>query len=125
MNKKWLVFLLVLPFTVVSNQWECGERSNLPQEGKNYCAAGDFRHSEKKLGKLLESLILVYQDKTGDASVITDSQRAFVNYRDSQCIAEAKHIENEPYHSMVLSQCKTRLSSLRIVEIEKMWQKHH
>ncbi len=49
-------FLLPMAAHAVT-KWECGERSNLPMEGKNYCAAGDFRQSEINLGKMLDALL--------------------------------------------------------------------
>ena len=37
-----------------AGKWECGERSNLPMEGRTYCAGGDFRQTELELGKVLK-----------------------------------------------------------------------
>ncbi len=104
-------------------KWECGERSNLPIEGKSYCAAGDFRQSETNLGKLLDALIARHHSKFGDAEALMESQRTFELYRDAHCTAENKRVEDQPFHSMMVSQCKTRLTNLRMQEIDEMNRK--
>ena len=65
--------------------WECGERSNLPPEGKNYCAAGDFRQSELNMKKILDVLLAKHKEAFGDISALNNSQSAFESYRDNQC----------------------------------------
>ena len=100
--------------------WECGERSNLPLEGKNYCAAGDFRQAEARLLKVLEALMEKHRIAFGDASDVSNAQNAFESYRDSQCMAENKRIEDKPFHPMIIAQCKTRLTNIRIDELKRM-----
>lgn len=109
------------PLTAMT--WECGERSNLPQEGKNYCAAGDFRQSEINLQKVLETLQAKHNSAYGESSALSSAQAAFEDYRNNQCIAENKRISDEPYHPMLVAQCKTRLTNLRIDELNKMLKK--
>ena len=67
--------------------WECGERSNLPPEGKNYCAAGDFRQSELNMKKILDVLLAKHKEAFGDISALSNSQSAFESYRDNQCVS--------------------------------------
>ena len=100
--------------------WECGERSNLPQEGKNYCAAGDFRLSATTLEKVLDKLLKKQLASFGDTNALINAQSAFESYRDSQCIAENRRIEDKPYHPMLVAQCQTRLTNLRIDELKRM-----
>ena len=107
----------------VATEWECGERSNLPMAGKNYCAAGDFRQSAINLSAVLNDLLDRHQQKYGDTSELNASQIAFESYRDNQCIAENRRIENKPFHPMIVAQCKTRLSNLRIDELRRMLQR--
>ncbi len=115
-----LVSLLTTPAN--ATKWECGERSNLPPEGKNYCAGGDFRQAESKLIKLFETLLVRYKDTYDDATAMNNAQIAFEAYRDNQCAAQTRRIEDKPFHSMVVAQCKTRLTNLRIDELERLQQ---
>ena len=100
--------------------WECGERSNLPPEGKNYCAAGDFRQSELNMKKILDVLLAKHKEAFGDISALSNAQNAFESYRDNQCVSENKRIEDKPFHPMIVAQCKTRLTNIRIDELKRM-----
>jgi len=107
-----------------ASTWECGERSNLPQEGKNYCAAGDFRQSEINLQKVLAALLTKHKTAYGDSNALRSAQTAFEDYRGNQCNAENKRIASEPYHLMIVAQCKTRLTNIRINELTRMLEKN-
>lgn len=96
--------------------WECGERSNLPQEGKNYCAAGDFRHSESRLQKKLALLL----KKHGGNTLLNETRDVFSANRDDHCASKNVHNKDKPYYPMVVAQCKTRLNNQRIEELENM-----
>ena len=116
----FFVASLTLSGPVKATTWECGERSNLPQEGKNYCAAGDFRLSEATLAKILDRLLEKQQASFGDTTSLTNSQSAFEVYRDNQCVAENRRIADKPYHAMLVAQCQTRLTNLRIDELKRL-----
>ena len=63
-----VILLVVAPAASTgAKTWECGERSNLPQEGKNYCAAGDFRQSKINLAKVYNSMLDQYIGAYGNA----------------------------------------------------------
>lgn len=113
-----LLIVIILSAPVSANKWECGERSNLPLEGKNYCAAGDFRQAQINLGKVFNKLLIKQQAASGDATVLIESQREFASHRDEQCAAESKRLEDKPYHPMIVAQCKTRLTNLRIDDLK-------
>ena len=100
--------------------WECGERSNLPPEGKNYCAAGDFRQAELNMKKILDLLLVKHKGAFGDISALSTAQNAFESYRDNQCLSENKRIEDQAYHPMIVAQCKTRFTNVRIDELKRM-----
>lgn len=113
---------VLLPMPAAATEWECGERSNLPLQGKNYCAAGDFRLSESNLIELLDQLLEKHRLAFGDADALQRAQESFESYRDHQCAAENKRIEDKPYHPMVVSQCKTRFTNIRIEELKQLQQ---
>jgi len=115
-----LIALILGSSSLNATSWECGERSNLPQEGKNYCAAGDFRQSQINLAKVLERLLEKQLVSFGDTTALTRAQDAFKSYRDNQCIAENRRIEDKPYHPMLVAQCQTRLTNLRIDELKRL-----
>ncbi len=116
--------LLAVALTTAAgaSKWECGERSNLPIEGKNYCAASDFRQSEINLEKVLGDLLNKHIAIFGNANALSDAQTAFQTYRDSQCEVETRRIADKPYHPMIVAQCKTRLTNLRIDGLKRMKQ---
>lgn len=114
------VYLLLPVMAQAASKWECGERSNLPVEGKNYCAAGDFRQSEINLAKVLDGLLAKHKVEIGGSSALSNAQSAFEAYRDNQCAAENRRNENKPFHPMIVAQCKSRLTNLRIDELKRM-----
>lgn len=114
-------FLLAVAANAATN-WECGERSNLPLDGRNYCAAGDFRQTEINLVKVFDALVEKHRVLFGDTSTLKRAQSAFESYRDHQCAAESKRAENKPFYPMIVAQCKTRLTNSRIVELKRMQQ---
>ena len=119
--KPCLVVMSILLTTSASAvQWECGERSNLPQEGKNYCAAGDFRQSELNMRTVFDAVSTKHKISFDDASALSAAQSAFEFYRDNHCIAKNKRIEDKSYHPMLVAQCKTRLTTLRIDELNRL-----
>ena len=121
MKQLLALILYLVPLSLSATaKWECGERSNLPLEGKNYCAAGDFRQAETNLEKLLTALHKKHNQKYGTVSALLKAQTAFTVYRDNHCIAESRRTEKEPFHPMIVSQCKTRLTNIRIDELERM-----
>ena len=103
-----------------AGKWECGERSNLPLEGRNYCAAGDFRLAEATLQKVFAELLNQHETRFGNTDDLRAAQDAFDIYRDRQCLAENRHTEDKPFYLMVVSQCKTRFTNMRIQELEQM-----
>ncbi len=115
-----IAVVLIQTTSAGAARWECGERSNLPIEGKNYCAAGDFRQSEINLEKVLTVLLHRHKVAYDDVTALSKAQIAFRTYRDNQCEAENKRIQDMPFHPMIVAQCKTRLTNLRIDELKRM-----
>lgn len=114
----------LISVTASGTKWECGERSNLSVEGKNYCATGDYRQSETELNKVFAALLEKYKVAFDDVMALNNAQNAFESYRNNQCNAENRRIEDKPYHAMVVAQCKTRLTNIRIDELERMQQQY-
>ncbi len=108
---------VMMPTSVLATEWECGERSNLPLEGKNYCAAGDFRLAQARMVTIIDELMEKHRLVFGDAEDLQHAQKSFEAYRGYQCAAENKRIKEKPYYPMVLAQCKTRFTNIRIDEL--------
>ena len=115
-----LLGLILLSTTAVAVEWECGERSNLPQEGKNYCAAGDFRLADAELAMLFEQLLEIYQSSFEESAVLQQAQEAYLRYRQHHCIAENRRVLDKSYYDMMVAQCQTRLTNLRIDELQNI-----
>lgn len=115
-----VVIATLLATSASATKWECGERANLPTEGKNYCAAGDFRQAAINLKKVLSAVLKNHKVAFGDTTALSNAQSAFETYRDNQCRAENKRIEDKAFHSMIVAQCKSRITNLRINELKRM-----
>jgi len=125
MKQLALAILLFYPLHAwaADAKWECGERSNLPIDGRNYCAAGDFRQSEINQKKVLDIVLKKHKDTFGDANALIQAQSAFESYRNKQCEAENIRVATKPFHPMIVAQCKTRLTNWRIDELNRMLQR--
>jgi len=119
--RPFVSLLLVLhAATTSAGTWECGERSNLPIEGKNYCATGDFRQIESDLAALFNKITQDYTIRFGNTVELEKSQLAFLRYRDNHCIATSKRVADKPFYPMMIAQCKSRMSNSRIKELQQM-----
>lgn len=88
--------------------------------GKIYCAAGDFRQSEVAVRRALTVVVEHHRQTYGTADSVIESQRAFESYRDGYCLSIHRRIEDQPFHAMVVDQCRTRRNGQRANELDAM-----
>ena len=91
-------------------------REPVDQHTMNKCAWRDFDVADKNLNTVYRRVM----QATGDESTRTKlrlAQRAWIQFRDSQCTFENVDNEGGSIYPMVFTGCKTRLTKARTKEL--------
>lgn len=60
----------------------------------------------------------------GYAAALLESQRAWLKYRDTECVIEGGEFAGGSMQSMTIAGCKTRLTTARTVQLKSlMWRR--
>lgn len=97
----------------------------------NLCAARDFESSDAALNeqwaktaarmKALDAGIDAEYDKQpGHFETLLEGQRAWLTFRDAQCLSESFMARGGSMQPMLISQCKTYLTELRTQQLRDL-----
>ena len=92
---------------------------DLPQQMLNQCLAKDFAAADAELNKVWKPAYAEMQrmdrdtGEAGYAQALLVSQRAWIAYRDAQCVTEAQAMRGGSGEAMLLFGCKGRLTRER------------
>jgi uncharacterized protein YecT (DUF1311 family) len=101
------------------------------QADMNLCAARDFKNSDAALNaqwaetsarmKALDAELDREHDKQpGYFETLLDGQRAWLKFRDAQCLSESFMARGGTLQPTLVSQCKTYLTELRIQQLRNL-----
>ncbi len=101
------------------------------QVDMNLCAARDFESSDAALNaqwaetaarmKALDTQLDREHDKQpGHFETLLDGQRAWLKFRDAQCLSESFLARGGSLQPLMVSQCKTYLTELRIQQLRDL-----
>jgi uncharacterized protein YecT (DUF1311 family) len=101
------------------------------QADMNLCAARDFKDSDAVLNaqwaetsarmKALDAELDREHDKQpGYFETLLDGQRAWLKFRDAQCLSESFMARGGTLQPTLVSQCKTYLTELRIQQLRNL-----
>lgn len=79
-------------------------------------AAKDFAATDKKLNEIYQSLMA--KISTSGQAHLRDAEKAWIDYRDRECAFETLGTVDGSVHPLVLLNCKSRLTSQRITDLE-------
>lgn len=96
---------------------ETCDRNDQTQTGMNMCAKADFDAADAKLNQLYKQLAA--KAEGGEKNALRDAQRAWVAYRDKECIYETSGSEGGSIRPMEEWQCATALTDARVKDFEK------
>jgi uncharacterized protein YecT (DUF1311 family) len=89
------------------------------QSDMTYCADWQFKKDDAGLNEVYGRLKESYAKIPAAKTALTKAQRAWVTFRDAECILEAVGEEGGTAQPMVYSQCLSRLTQLRIEQLQK------
>lgn len=110
--------------SAVSQDWDCTNAGDLPQQGMNFCAAQDFNKADAALNAAW-SLIRKNAVKSSDGNdPLLSGQRAWLEYRDLQCEAESLVFEGGSLQPLINLTCRARITRDRTEELLLMERFH-
>ncbi|MDE1994746.1 MAG: DUF1311 domain-containing protein [Rhizobiaceae bacterium] len=98
------------------------------QTEMNYCSEKDFDAADKALNVQYKKTRAAMQsvdgdleeDQRGAEQALLKAQRAWVDYRDGECLAEGYQYEGGSMQPMVISGCKATLTRARTKELKAL-----
>ncbi len=85
------------------------------QMDMNFCADKDFHSADKKLNAVYR-VVKAKEDAHGQ-ELLTAAEKAWVAWRDAQCIYDTKEEEGGSIRPMEYSNCQTDMTNARIKEL--------
>lgn len=89
------------------------------QADMTYCAGWQFKKDDAGLNNVYGRLKANYAEIAQAKTALTKAQRAWVAFRDAECTLEAVGEEGGTAQPMVYSQCLSRLTTLRVEQLQK------
>ncbi|TWD54224.1 uncharacterized protein YecT (DUF1311 family) [Agrobacterium vitis] len=105
---------------------DCGNAQT--QTEMNECASADFDRADRALNAQWKLTRAVMQetdanledDQKGAEKALLNAQRAWIAYRDGQCEAEGFSVRGGTMESMIVADCKARLTDARTKELKAL-----
>ncbi len=121
-----LVFLFgIIPFGAVAQDIACDP--NGPQIALNMCAQQDWDKADAQLNQVYKLAVASMQEldsyqeqeagRIGESS-LREAQRAWVDFRDKACLAEAFTFHGGSAQPMVYGSCMARLTISRVEDLK-------
>jgi uncharacterized protein YecT (DUF1311 family) len=108
--------VLSLPLVLVSASAADIDCNNaMDQSSMNMCADKDYQAADKKLNEIYRKVAAAQE---GDTAKLKAAQRAWIQYRDTECIFEVAENEGGSIYPLVYSGCLTRLTNARTKELQ-------
>lgn len=126
-----LILLVLLAPAAGSQDWDCTDPHNLPQQAMNYCAGLEFEAADAELNAIWPSLI--EQAEENDALGIDDgrpgyrealvaAQRAWIAFRDANCTYDGYQAKGGSLEPLLVATCKTAMTEQRIGDLKNTLQ---
>ena len=120
--------LAVVPVTAFSQDWDCSDAGNLPQQGMNYCAFEDWQNEDQTLNAIWPQVRQWAKERDEgsrdlepDYAVIEENllkaQRAWIDYRDGHCESEGLKYAGGSIQPLIVNSCKADLTRKRNEEL--------
>lgn len=94
-------------------------QADYSQQGMNMCAGEAFQRADKALNAQWAKIMADEGDRQED-KLFLESQRAWLKYRDAQCLAAAADSIGGSIWPMLVSGCKAELTRKRTQELKVM-----
>ncbi|MCB1421893.1 MAG: DUF1311 domain-containing protein [Nitratireductor sp.] len=117
----------------ISQDWDCSNADNLPQQGMNYCAYQDWQTADEALNaawpkvrahmkSIDESTREYFPEQAIAEESLLKAQRAWINYRDGHCEAEGGQFAGGSIQPLIINSCKASMTRRRTEELLQLMQ---
>lgn len=122
------VWILLAAPSLHAQEWNCADPGNLPQQGMNYCAGLDFDKADAALNRTWKS-VYAKNKELDDAQIeqwkgwpeaVLKAQRAWIDFRDAHCTAEAFKYRGGSIESLIFQTCRTGLTTERTQQLNSL-----
>lgn len=127
---RWLALIItvLLPSGALAQDWNCDEWTNLPQQGMNMCSFQDYQRADRALNivwpRVRAHLQIIDEntrefrpDETKGEENLLKAQRAWIDYRDGHCEAQAAQYTGGSIQPLIINSCKASLTRKRTEEL--------
>ena len=100
------------------------------QLAMNQCAAGEYKQADAAMTRQWNVNYAAMkrrdaQDRSrgggfGYAAALLESQRAWLKFRDTQCVVEGGQYAGGSMQGMVITQCKTKMTRARTAQLREL-----
>lgn len=85
----------------------------------NECAKNNYLAADKELNTKFKAIQQRLTDDTDIKNLLTQSQRAWISFRDAECIFSSSATAGGTIHPMLINDCKTRLTQERNKQLDE------
>lgn len=89
----------------------------MTQNDMNMCAQDDYATADKALNIAYKKLMATLKDDENAQHLLRAAQRAWLSYRDSECIFEGHGVEGGSMQPLIMFGCKASLTKKRTEEL--------
>ncbi len=113
----FLALILIAAFASAAHADECD--AAVEQPTLNACADQSFKKADADLNAAYRSLQSRKQDDEQAAKLLIAAERAWVAFRDAECVFDAADNLGSSMYAMVYSGCLERLTRARTAQLER------
>ncbi len=111
-----------------SQDWNCADPGNLPQQGMNHCAFLDFEKADQRLNATWKNVFPkirahdrgVDKQWQGWPAATRKAQRAWITYRDAHCTSQRFKYRGGTIEPLIYQTCRTKLTNERIKQLQRL-----
>jgi uncharacterized protein YecT (DUF1311 family) len=116
-------FVLAIPLVLLAASAAAGDadaidcNNAMTQNDMNICADKDYQAADKKLNDVYRKVAAALDDANYKAK-LKSAEKAWIQYRDTECTFEVAQNEGGTIYPMEYSGCITRLTGARTKELQ-------
>ncbi len=95
---------------------DCDSMSN--QNAMNQCFSNEYKNSDAELNKLYKEIRSRLKDDADTAKLLVSAQKAWIAYRDAECVFTSAASAGGSIYPMIVSQCRDGITRKRIKDFK-------
>jgi len=84
----------------------------------NLCAAEAYKRTDAEMTAIYRQIRARLKDDEATTQLLIKAQRAWIAFRDGECVFSSSRVEGGSAHGMVLTLCRDAMTKKRIAELK-------